>query len=93
MTRPAVLAFVQGRLTAMAARPLMWASGQEAFILQLVLLAEISHVGTAERFADRQHAMLAELSGPSAGCAVPNDPVTNEWARQAVLIARKYVMP
>lgn len=88
-----MLAFVQGRLTAMAARPLMWAGGQEAFILQLVLLAEITHVGTPERFADRQQAMLAELSGPDAGCAVPNDPVTNEWARQAVQTARKYVVP
>ncbi len=84
---------MRSRLTEMAARPNMWAGGQEAFILQLVLLAEISHVGTPERFADRQQAMLAELSGPDAGCAVPNDPVTLEWAERAVQTARKYVMP
>lgn len=93
MIRPAMLTFVRDRLAAMAARPIMWASGQEAFILQLVLLAEISHVGTPERFADRQQAMLAELSEPDAGCAVPNDPVTPEWAARAVQTARKYVLP
>ena len=91
--RPALLAFVRNRLAAMAERPRMWAGEQEAFILQLVLLAEVSHVGTPERFADRQQAMLAELSGPDAGCAVPNDPVTPEWAAQAVQTARKYVLP
>lgn len=93
MTRAILLAFVWDRLAAMAARPSTWASGQEAFILQLVLLAETSHVGTPERFSDRQPAMLAELSGPVAGCVVPNDPVTPEWAAQAVQIARKYVFP
>lgn len=93
MTRGMVLAFIWDRLTAMAARPAMWADDQEAFILQLVLLAEISHVGISERFSDRQPAMLAELSGPAGGCAVPNGPITLEWAAQAVQIARKYVFP
>jgi hypothetical protein len=37
--------------------------------------------------------LLAELSGPDAGCAIPNDPVTPEGARQAVQTARRYVMP
>lgn len=92
MTRPILLAFVRSRLTAMAERPGAWAGGQEAFVLQLVLLAEVSHVGTPERFADRQQAMLAELSGPGAGCVVPNGPVTPEWATQAVQTARKYVL-
>lgn len=93
MIRPALLWFVRNRLADMAERPLAWAGGQEAFILQLVLLAEISHVGTPERFSDRQQAMLAELSGPAAGCAVPDDPITAEWAEWAVKIARKYVIP
>lgn len=93
MTRAVLLAFVWDRLASMAARPATWAGGQEAFVLQLVLLAEISHLGTPERFSDRQPAMLAELSGPAAGCGVPNDPVTPEWAAQAVQIARKYVFP
>lgn len=82
MTRPILLAFIVGRLADMAARPTVWASGQE-----------VSHVGTPERFADRQQAMLAELSGPGAGCTVPNGPITLEWAKQAVLTARKYMMP
>jgi hypothetical protein len=87
------LAFVRDRLLSMAERPSAWAGGQEAFILQLALLVEVSHIGTPERYGDRQQALLAELSGPDAGCAVPNDPVTPEWAKQAVMIARKYVMP
>ncbi len=87
------LAFVHDHLDSMAKQPLAWASGQEAFILQLALLVEISHLGTPERYGDKQQALLAELSGPDAGCTVPNDPVTPEWARQAVQTARKYVMP
>ena len=93
MTRDVLLTFVRDRLASMAARPAEYADTQEPFILQLVLLAEISHLGTPERFSDRQPAMLAELSGPAAGCAVPNGPVMLEWAAQAVQIARKYVFP
>ncbi len=88
-----VLAFIRDRLTAMAAHPTTWASGQEAFILQLVLLAEVSHIGTPERFADRQQAMLAELCKPDTSWAVSNNPITTEWAAQAVQVTRKYVMP
>ena len=91
--RPATLAFVRDRLSSMAERPSLWAGGQEAFILQLALLVEVSHVGTPERYWDKQQALLAELSGPDAGCAIPNDPVTPEWAKRTVQIARKYVMP
>ncbi len=93
MTRPILLAFVRDRLAAMAERPSAWASSQEAFILQLVLLAEISHVGTPERFADRRQAMLTELSGPGTGYEVPSDPVTRELATLAVQVARRYVIP
>lgn len=88
-----VAGFVKDRLDSMSKRPEMWAGSKESFILQLVLLAEISHLGTPERFSDRQQAMMAELCGPAAGCSVPIEPITPEWASQTVITARKYVMP
>jgi hypothetical protein len=89
----AVREFIGSRLDSMSGRPAMWAGSKESFILQLVLLAEISHLGTPERFSDRQQAMMAELCGATAGCSVPINPITPEWASQAVIIARRYVMP
>lgn len=91
--RETVRKFIGSRLDSMSGRPAMWAGSKESFILQLVLLAEISHLGTPERFSDRQQAMMAELCGAATGCSVPIDPITPEWASQAVIIARKYVMP
>lgn len=91
--RGTVAGFIRDRLDSMSIRPAMWAGSKESFILQLVLLAEISHLGTPERFSDRQPAMTAELCGAAAGCSVPIDPITPEWASRAVVIARKYVMP
>lgn len=85
MTRLILLAFVRDRLANMVALPSLWASRQEAFIAQLVLLAEISHLGTPEPFALKDQTMLAELSGPDGL-------VTPEWATQAVQTARKYVL-
>jgi hypothetical protein len=93
MSSGILVGFVRSRLASMAERPTTWAGTKEAFILQLVLLAEISHLGTPERFHDRQQAMMAELCGPGAGCSVPIDPITPEWAARAVETARKYVMP
>lgn len=87
------LLFVHDRLDSMAKRPEVWTCGQEAFILQLALLVEVSHLGTPERYREKQQALLAELSGLDLGCTIPNDPVTSEWVKQAVQTARKYVMP
>ncbi len=93
MTVRLTLSFVRERLDSMTKQPQMWASGKEAFILQLALLVEISHLGTPERYRDKRQALLAELSGSDTSCEVPDDPITPEWARQAVQTARKYVIP
>ena len=93
MTRLVLLAFVRDRLVSMTERPRMWARKQEAFILQLALLVEISHLGTPERYNDKQQALLEELCGPAANCAVTDDVVDEEWAARAVQTTRKYVMP
>lgn len=85
--------FIAGRLDEMAARPQMWAGTKEAFVLQLILLAEVSWIGTPERFAIHQQAMTRTLWGPELGCAIPVDALTEEWARNCVVIARKFVAP
>lgn len=79
--RPAVLAFVRNRLLSMAEWPSLWAGGQE-----------VSCLDTPERYRDKP-ALLAALSSSSASCVIPNGPITPEWAKQAVQIASKYVMP
>lgn len=88
-----VVKFARDRLDSMSGPPAAWAGSRESFVLQLVLLAEISHLGTPERFSDKRQAMMTELCGAAAGCPVPIDPITPEWASQAVIIARRYVMP
>jgi hypothetical protein len=88
MNRVAMIGFIKDRLDSMSRRPETWTGSKESFILQLILLAEISHLGTPERFLDKQQAMLAELVGLGT-----DDSVTPEWASQAIIIARKYVMP
>lgn len=90
MTRQALMVFVRSRLDAMSQCPSVWSTSKESFILQLVLLAEISHLGTPEWFSDRLPAMLVELCG---GNKFPVDEVTQEWARRTVDTTRKYVTP
>jgi hypothetical protein len=66
--------FVMMRLGEMGERPLMWAGSQEAFALQLVLLAEITGVTPRE-------AMKTLYKGPVVDCRKDLD---EEWAKEAV---------
>lgn len=72
--------FVDDRLTAMHARPGMWAGSKEAFALQVVLLVEI----VSENFECRR--LLAKFF-PGTN-RVSSDPLDDAWARGIVEIAR-----
>ena len=76
--------FVEKRLAAMRARPLMWAGTKESFGLQLALLAEVAlHPrleGTAMIAPMRE--LMQMLFGP--GPAVPVDPIDAAWAVERV---------
>lgn len=82
--------FVEKRLAAMEARSRMYAGTTESFILQLMLLVEVALVSKNQAF-DSRHDLMAELCGKESGCAVPNKPLEDEWARTRVAIARKYL--
>lgn len=81
--------FVDRRLTAMHARPSMWAGSKEAFALQVALLIEIA----SEDFDCQQpvkhssHALLQKFF-PGRN-SVPSEPIDDAWARDVIEIARK----
>lgn len=88
-TRPKLLAFVHNRLDGMAQRPRMWAATQEAFILQVTLLVEVSHVGGTKTFD--QQKLLSSLCGGSS--TVPCGPIVEEWAYETIKLARLALCP
>ena len=75
--------FAEEHLNEMHARPGMWASSKEAFVLQILLLVEIATGCDAVDL----HRLLREFF-PGTN-AVPNEPFDDAWARQIVEIARK----
>ena len=84
--------FVSKRFDDMEAMPGMWAATSEGFGMQLVVLAEATWVGRVEDFHRlRQHDMLVELFG--AGVPFASVPLEDDWARERVVIARKFIAP
>ena len=86
---PVVKSFVATRLESMASRPRAWAATKETFIVQLALLVEVSRIGLPKD-AGSSDALMSDLCGAEAGCTIPSDLLTVEWARERVDIARKY---
>jgi hypothetical protein len=84
----AVKSFVATRLESMASRPRSWAATKETFIVQLALLVEVSRIGLPKD-TGKPDALMSDLCGAEAGCAVPSNLLTVEWARGRVDIARK----
>ena len=73
--------FVDDRLSAMHARPGMWAYSKEAFALQVALLVEVVS-------NDFSCARLLSKFFPGTN-AVPKEGFDDAWARSIVEIARK----
>ena len=78
--------FVDDRLTAMYARPGMWAGSKEAFALQVTLLVEIASRLDCQQPA-KAHALLQKFF-PGAS-SVPSEQIDDTWARAVIEIARK----
>lgn len=89
--------FVNERLDSMAARPMMFASNTESFLLQLMLLVEMSWVEIGSKsdkeITDNNNNLRYALCGKSAIC--PNVPLNDDnwfnWSRTRVEIARTYL--
>ncbi len=82
------LAFIHNHIDSMTAHPNVWSGTQESFIVQLVLLVELSFLGKT-KWVPRE--LMTALCGPGAGNTVPNGPITREWARSTCEIARRFV--
>lgn len=73
--------FVDERLSAMHARPHMWATSKEGFVLQVALLVEVVS-------SDFSCAQLLSKFFPGTN-AVPKEGFDDAWARSIVDVARK----
>jgi hypothetical protein len=78
--------FVEDRLTAMHARPAMWAGSKEAFVLQVVLLVEVMSPDNVQW--KPSHLLAKFFPGPGPN-RIPDEPVDDVWARRIVEIARE----
>jgi hypothetical protein len=76
--------FVDARLTAMHARPRIWAWSKEAFALQIILLIEIA-LNFPEAF-DAQSLLQKFLPDTTVSS---KDWVDDTWARSVIEIVRK----
>jgi len=74
--------FVEDRLTAMHARPGMWAGSKEAFALQVLLLVEI----VSKDDFDKRRLLRKFFPGTNT---VANEPIEDGWARHVVDTARE----
>lgn len=84
--------FVDARLVEFYQRPQMWAGTKEAFGLQLVLLVEIFFLNTAAQAAqsnEHSRKLMPLIFGP--GNTVSPDRLDDEWARERVVIVRRYL--
>jgi hypothetical protein len=87
MNETQLTAFVTERLTAMHARPSMWAARKESFVLQLTLLAEISCPEVQPRAL---HDFTWRLFGVS-GNRMPDEFFDDEWAKARVEMTRAFI--
>lgn len=86
-----LLAIVFNRLDKMGENPRQWASGQEAFIVQLVLLVEMSwFIETKGTWNPTE--LMSAICGVETN-TVPNGRITAAWARAAAAMARRFVRP
>ena len=85
-----IKSFVDERLTLMSHRPLMWAGTTGEFILQLLLLVEVSLL--EHGLGAISHAQLNELGYKlGKGNLLPNVPLEEDWAKSRVETARAYL--
>lgn len=88
----AIKPFVSKRFEDMEATPRAWATSTAGFGMQLVAFAEATWVGRAEDFRRlRRRDMLAEVFGTDV--PPPDVLLEDDWARERVVIARKYLAP
>lgn len=82
-------AFVVARLAAMKAQPTVWASTQEAFGMQLMLLAEMLVLPEKTDGPNVMFGLMALLFAPRN--VVTSYPITPEWAAQRVDITCRWI--